>query len=161
MIDKSQMTEEEIKLNYITPAIEAVWARGSIRMEFPVTLGRIIIDGKKARRDKKGVADYLLFHNDSGAWFPLAVVEAKDNSHSVIGGMGQARRYAKAMKVPFAFSSNGDAFAMYDDLTGTETDVSHYIPMDRFPSHDDLWARYKSESGLSDDAESLLSTPYY
>lgn len=59
MVDKSQMTEEEIKLNYITPAIEATWARNSIRMEFPVTLGRIIIDGRKARRDKKGVADYL------------------------------------------------------------------------------------------------------
>ena len=66
MIDKSQMTEEEIKLNYITPAITATWAKSSIRMEFPVTLGRIVIDGKKARRDKKGVADYLLFHNDSG-----------------------------------------------------------------------------------------------
>ena len=161
MIDKSQMTEEEIKLNYITPAITATWAKSSIRMEFPVTLGRIVIDGKKARRDKKGVADYLLFHNDSGTWFPLAVVEAKDNNHSVLGGMGQARRYAKAMKVPFAFSSNGDAFAMYDDLTGTETDVSHYIPMDKFPSPDDLWQKYKTESGLSDAAESLLSTPYY
>ena len=161
MIDKSQMTEEEIKLNYITPAIEATWAKTSIRMEFPVTLGRIIIDGKKARRDKKGVADYLLFHNDSGSWFPIAVVEAKDNNHSVIGGMGQARRYAKAMKVPFAFSSNGDAFAMYDDLTGTETDVSHYIPMDKFPSPEELWQKYKSESGISDDAEKLLSTPYY
>lgn len=161
MIDKSKMTEEEIKLNYITPAITATWAKSSIRMEFPVTLGRIVIDGKKARRDKKGVADYLLFHNDSGTWFPLAVVEAKDNNHSVLGGMGQARRYAKAMKVPFAFSSNGDAFAMYDDLTGTETDVSHYIPMDKFPSPDDLWQKYKTESGLSDAAESLLSTPYY
>lgn len=161
MIDKSQMTEEEIKLNYITPAITATWAKSSIRMEFPVTLGRIVIDGKKARRDKKGVADYLLFHNDSGTWFPLAVIEAKDNNHSVLGGMGQARRYAKAMKVPFAFSSNGDAFAMYDDLTGTETDVSHYIPMDKFPSPDDLWQKYKTESGLSDAAESLLSTPYY
>lgn len=161
MIDKSQMTEEEIKLNYITPAITATWAKSSIRMEFPVTLGRIVIDGKKARRDKKGVADYLLFHNDSGTWFPLAVIEAKDNNHSVLGGMGQARRYAKAMKVPFAFSSNGDAFAMYDDLTGTETDVSHYIPMDKFPSSDDLWQKYKTESGLSDAAESLLSTPYY
>lgn len=70
MIDKSQMTEEEIKLNYITPAITATWAKNSIRMEFFVTLGHIVIDGKKARRYKKGVADYLLFHNDSGTWFP-------------------------------------------------------------------------------------------
>ena len=129
MVDKRDMTEEEIKLNYITPAIEATWPRTSIRMEFPVTLGRIIIDGKKTRRDKKGEADYLLFRSDSGAWFPLAVVEAKSNSSSVLGGMGQARKYAKAMKVPFAFSSNGDAFAMYVFLTGTETDVQNYIPI--------------------------------
>ena len=160
MIDKSDMTEEEIKLNYITPAIEATWDRSSIRMEFRVTPGRIIIDGKKAHRDKKGVADYLLFHNDSGAWFPLAVVEAKDNKHSVLGGMGQARRYAEAMRVPFAFSSNGNAFALYDSLTGTETDVSQYIPMNRFPSPKELWDRYKAESGMSDKAEALLSTPY-
>ena len=161
MVDKKDMSEEEIKLNYITPAIEATWPRTSIRMEFPVTLGRIIIDGKKTRRDKKGEADYLLFHSDSGAWFPLAVVEAKSNSSSVLGGMGQARKYAKAMNVPFAFSSNGDAFAMYDFLTGTETDVQNYIPMDRFPSPDELWERYRSESGISDEAAEILDTPYY
>ncbi len=161
MVDKRDMTEEEIKLNYITPAIEATWPRTSIRMEFPVTLGRIIIDGKKTRRDKKGEADYLLFRNDSGTWFPLAVVEAKANSSSVIGGMGQARKYAKAMKVPFAFSSNGDAFAMYDFLTGTETDVQDYIPMDKFPSPDELWERYRKESGISNEAADVLDTPYY
>ena len=92
MIDKKQMSEEEIKLNYITPAITATWPKSSIRMEFHVTNGRIIIDGKKTRRGKKGIADYILFHNDSGEWLPLAVVEAKDNTHSVLGGMGQAKR---------------------------------------------------------------------
>ena len=74
MIDKKQMSEEEIKLNYITPAITETWPKTSIRMEFPVTLGRIIVDGKKTRRSKRGEADYLLFHHDSGEWFPLAVV---------------------------------------------------------------------------------------
>lgn len=162
MIDKKQMTEEEIKLNFITPAIEATWDRTSIRMEFPVTLGRIIIDGSKYVRKKRGEADYLLFHNNSGEWFPLAVVEAKDNNHSVLGGMGQAKKYAKAMKVPFAFSSNGDYFAMYDFLTGTETDVEDYIPMDEFPSPQELWHRYRSENhDFTDEAEKMLSIPYF
>lgn len=50
MIDKSQMTEEEIKLNYITPAILEKWSKTSIRMEYYFTSGRITIDGKKAVR---------------------------------------------------------------------------------------------------------------
>ena len=99
-------------------------------MEFSITLSRIIIDGKKSRRSKKGAADNILFHNDSGEWFSLAVVEAKDNTHSVLGGMGQARKYAKAIDACFAFSSNGDVLAMFDFLTGEETDVEEYILMD-------------------------------
>ena len=105
MINKSQMTEEEIKLNYITPAITDKWSKSCIRMEFLVAPGRIMLDGKKAKRKDASRADYVLFYNDTSAWFPLAVVEAKDNKHSPFGGMPQAIRYAKAMKVPFAFSS--------------------------------------------------------
>ncbi|MBO6304518.1 MAG: DEAD/DEAH box helicase family protein [Selenomonadaceae bacterium] len=161
MINKKEMTEEEIKLNYITPAITRTWSKSSIRMEFSITLGRIIIDGKKTRRSEKGIADYILFHNDSGEWFPLAVVEAKDNNHSVIGGMGQAMKYAKAIDAPFAFSSNGDAFAMFDFLTGKETDAPNYISMDNFPSPEELWEKYKIESGITEAAEKMLSVPYY
>jgi len=161
MIKKKQMNEEEIKLNYITPAITRSWPKSSIRMEFSITLGRIVIDGKRARRSKKGAADYILFHNDSGEWFPLAIVEAKDNTHSVLSGMGQARKYAKAIDAPFAFSSNGDAFAMFDFLTGKETDVENYIPMDKFPSPDELWAKYRAESGITEAAEKMLAVPYY
>lgn len=161
MVDKKQMTEEEIKLNYITPAIIRTWPKSSIRMEFSITLGRIIIDGKKSRRSKRGAADYILFHNDSGEWFPLAVVEAKDNTHSVLGGMGQARKYAKAIDAPFAFSSNGDAFAMFDFLTGKETDVENYISLNEFPSPEELWAKYRAESNMTDAAEKMLAVPYY
>ena len=82
MIDKKDMSEEEIKLNYITPAITETWSKSCIRMEFPVTPGRIMLDGKKAKRKDAGIADYVLFYNDTSAWFPLAVVEAKDNNHS-------------------------------------------------------------------------------
>ena len=161
MVDKKDMTEEEIKYHYINPAIEANWPKSSIRMEFKINMGRIIIDGKKPKRDKHGEADYLLFHNDAGTWLPLAVVEAKNNNAAVIAGMGQARQYARAMDVPFAFSSNGDAFAMYDATTGYETPASEFLPMDKFPSPEELWKRYKKEANISDEAEDLLSTPYY
>lgn len=77
MIDKKDMSEEEIKLNYITPAITETWSKSCIRMEFPVTPGRIMLDGKKAKRKDAGIADYVLFYNDTSAWFPLAVVEAR------------------------------------------------------------------------------------
>ena len=102
MIDKKKMTEEEIKFHFINDALRRKWPKSSIRLEFTITLGRIIIDGKKTRRGQRGAADYVLFHNNAGEWLPLAIVEAKDNNHSVIGGMAQARKYAKAMDVPFA-----------------------------------------------------------
>ena len=161
LVSKQDMTEEEIKLNYITPAITARWDATCIRMELKVRDGRIIVDGKTAKRDNPSYADYVLFHNHVGQWFPLAIVEAKNNKSTVLGGMGQAKEYANAMDVPFAFSSNGDAFAMFDRLTGTETEAGDYIPMDQFPSPDELWARYQAESHISDAAAALLATPYY
>jgi type I restriction enzyme R subunit len=45
---------------------------------------------------------------------PIAVIEAKDNSHSVGAGMQQALAGAEALDVPFAFSTNGDAFLEHD-----------------------------------------------
>ena len=159
MINKSQMTEEEIKLNYITPAITDKWSKSCIRMEFLVAPGRIMLDGKKAKRKDASRADYVLFYNDTSAWFPLAVVEAKDNKHSPFGGMPQAIRYAKAMKVPFAFSSNGDSFVFHDMGTGVEIKD---IPMDAFPSPDELWSRFRADNiDFTDSEASLLTTPYH
>ena len=158
MIDKHDMTEEEIKLNYITPAISAKWSLPCIRMEYYFTAGRITIDGKKGKRGKAKKADYLLYHQDASRHFPIAIVEAKDNKHSALAGLPQAIDYCKTLKVPFAFASNGDTFTMHDMITGTEeTD----IPMGSFPSPDELWQRYKTESGLSDAEESILATPYH
>ncbi len=159
MIDKKQMTEEEIKLNFITPAIERTWPKNCIRMEFPITKGRIMIDGKIAKRGKAYFADYLLCYSDASLNFPLAVVEAKDNSHSPLGGLPQAIKYAMHMEdVPYAFASNGDSFTMHDMLTGEETTD---IPMDAFPSPEELWRRYRAESGFTDNEEKMLSVPYH
>ena len=86
------MTEEEIKLNFITPAIEkAGWNKPQIRMEYPITAGKIIVRGNMAKRLPKTFADYVLFYNNQ---IPLAIVEAKDDSHNTGDGMQQALRYA-------------------------------------------------------------------
>ena len=113
ILNKKQMSEEDIKLNFITPAIQPGWA-GHITMETKITDGRINIKGNMVARSKPKYADYLLYLN-SGK--PIAVVEAKDNNHTVSHGLQQAMTYAQMMDLPFAYSSNGDAFYEHDFLT--------------------------------------------
>ena len=75
ILGKKQMSEEDIKLNFITPAIQRGW-KGHITMETRITDGRINIRGNIVVRSKPKFADYLLYLNDGK---PIAVVEAKDN----------------------------------------------------------------------------------
>lgn len=103
------MTEEEIKLYYITPELQKKW-KNSIRMEFQITDGRIDIRGNMVSRRSPKKADYVLYYNDT----LLAIVEAKDNKHGVSDGLQQAMCYAQMLDVPFAYSSNGDAFMEHD-----------------------------------------------
>lgn len=123
-------------------------------MEYYFTDGRIQIEGKKASRKEGKKADYLLYFRPN---FPIAIVEAKDNKHTVLGGMRQAIEYADILKVPFAYSSNGDGFVERDMLTGAERNIS----MDQFPTAEELWARYKAETGMSNAQEILATAPYY
>ncbi|WP_332236860.1 EcoAI/FtnUII family type I restriction enzme subunit R [Sporolactobacillus sp. KGMB 08714] len=154
MVDKKQMTEEEIKLNFITPAIEKNWNKQQMRMEYFFTDGRINIAGKKAKRGKAKKADYLLFFTDN---LPLAVVEAKDNNHTVLGGMQQAITYAHILKVPFVYSSNGDGFVEHDMTTGKEKSLS----LSDFPSPEDLWQRHCKVTNISQEQKDIALTPYY
>ncbi len=158
ILDKHKMTEEDIKLQYITPAITAKWDRGKITMETKVTDGRINLKGNKAVREKPKKADYILYLNANN---PIAIVEAKDNNHTVSHGLQQAMTYAKMLDIPFAYSSNGDGFAEHDFLTGLEREFS----MDEFPTEAELIARYKAElnggAGVSLTQESVLAQPYY
>lgn len=110
ILGKKQMSEEDIKLNYITPVILKGW-KGHITMETKITDGRINIRGNIVARSKPKFADYMLYLNDGK---PIAVVEAKDNNHSVSHGLQQAMTYAQMMDLPFAYSSNGDAFYEHD-----------------------------------------------
>ena len=156
IIDKALMTEEDIKLNYITPAIQARGWKDRITMETAVrvTDGKVNLRGNIAVRGSPKKADYLLYLCANN---PIAVVEAKDNSHSVSFGLQQAMTYAVMLDLPFAYSSNGDGFAEHDFLTGLERE----IPLDAFPTYDELVARYKRESGFTPEEEAVLAQPYY
>lgn len=157
VLSKKQMSEEDIKLNFITPAIQPNW-QGHITMETKITDGRINIKGNIVARSKPKFADYMLYLNDGK---PIAVVEAKDNNHSVSHGLQQAMTYAQMMDLPFAYSSNGDAFYEHDFLTGQE----QQIDSDKFPTQDELVARYYAElnggKGISDTEKKIVSQSYY
>ena len=158
ILGKKQMTEEDVKLQFITPAILAKWSRDRITMETKITDGRINLRGNFVVRSKPKKADYVLYLSANK---PIAVVEAKDNAHSVSHGLQQAITYARMMDVPFAYSSNGDAFQEHDLLTGLE----RTLPLDSFPTAEELSARWERESnggkGISEAERKVIAEPYY
>ena len=103
--DKKSLSEMDIRTKFITPAIvSAGWSSFSqMREEYKVTNGRIIARGKICKREAPLKADYVLFYKPNK---PIAIVEAKDNNHTMADGIQQALQYADMMDVPFAFSSN-------------------------------------------------------
>lgn len=157
ILDKKQMSEEDIKLNFITPAIQEGW-ESHITMETKITDGRINLKGNMVSRAKPKFADYMLYLNDGK---PIAVVEAKDNNHSVSHGLQQAMTYAQMMDLPFAYSSNGDGFFEHDFLTGKERQIG----IDEFPTQDELIARYYAEvhggHGVTEAEKKVVDQPYY
>lgn len=154
MLTKKQMTEEDIKLQFITPAITATWKLSQITMETKITDGKINLKGNLVVREKPKKADYVLYLNDSK---PIAIVEAKDNKHTVSYGIQQAITYARMLDVPFAFSSNGDAFYEHDMITGQE----RQIDLDKFPSPAELLARFQAEKSLTPAEMQAINQPYY
>ncbi|WP_296869351.1 EcoAI/FtnUII family type I restriction enzme subunit R [uncultured Methanobrevibacter sp.] len=151
-----KLTEEEVKLRFITPAIEeAGWDKHSqIRMEYHFTDGEMLIRGNKAVRGKPKFADYLLFYESN---IPLAIVEAKDNNHSIGDGMQQAIDYAEILDVPFVYSSNGSGFLEHDMKNATEKEIS----LNEFPSPNDLWSRYLNEEEITPEEEKIITQPYH
>jgi len=154
------LSEEDIKLRYITPAImEKGWSVKDITMETKVKLtdGKINLRGNLVARGKAKYADYMLYYNKAN---PIAIVEAKDAHHSVSFGMQQAKEYCEMMDVPFAYSSNGFGFQEYDFLTGKERTLS----MADFPTKEELYKRFQEESnaggGLNADELKVINQPY-
>lgn len=154
ILDKKHMTEEDIKLQYITPAVTAKWNIKKITMETQITDGKVNLKGNFVFREKPKRVDYLLYLNANN---PIAVIEAKDNKHSVSYGLQQAMTYAQMLDLPFAYSSNGDGFAEHDFLTGKERQFG----LDEFPSEEELIARFRQESGLTAEQMTVIDQPYY
>ena len=157
IIPKWQMTEEDIKLNFITPALSPKW-NGRMTMETQITDGKINLRGNLVSRAQPKRADYVLYINANN---PIAIVEAKDNQHAVADGLQQAMTYAQMLDVPFAYSSNGDAFREHDFLMGIERDIA----MEDFPTPDELYARFQKGAnggaGLTQAEKAIIGQPYY
>lgn len=153
---KRQLSEEDIKARYITPALtNAGWdIKKQVRLEYAFTAGRIILRGNITARGKQKRADYVLFYKNN---FPLAIVEAKDNNHAVGAGLQQAIDYAKALDIDYVYASNGDGFVEQNLITG---EVSQ-LALAAFPSPEDLYKRYRIDKGISMAEEKVMLEPYY
>lgn len=156
ILSKKQMTEEDIKLNYITPALLNRGWKDKITMETAVkfTDGKVNLKGNLVVRETPKKADYILYLCANN---PIAIVEAKDNNHSVSFGLQQAMDYATMLDLKFAYSSNGDGFREHDFITGQERDLG----LDEFPTPEELIARYNSETNTTPQQEQIRKQAYY
>jgi type I restriction enzyme R subunit len=159
VIDKKSLSERDICTKFITPAVKrAGWDEFTqIREEVSFTKGRIIVRGKLVTRGKAKRADYVLYYKNN---IPIALIEAKDNTHSVGDGMQQGLEYAETLNIPFVFSSNGDGF-VFHDRTGGSTEKEADLGLDAFPSPTNLWVRYAAWKGLTSEAEQLVLQDYF
>jgi type I restriction enzyme R subunit len=158
-MDKRALSERDICTKFITPALrQAGWDEmAQIREEVGFTKGRIIVRGKLVTRGQAKRADYILYFKPN---IPLALIEAKDNAHSVGDGMQQGLEYATTLDIPFVFSSNGDGF-VFHDRTGVGGPIETNLALDAFPSPADLWARYRAWKGLTEEAERIVLEDYF
>jgi type I restriction enzyme R subunit len=158
-MDKATLSERDICTKFITPALrKAGWDEMlQIREEVSFTKGRIIVRGKLVSRGKAKRADYILYYKPN---IPIAIIEAKDNNHSVDDGMQQALEYATTLDIPFVFSSNGDGF-VFHDRTGSAAAAETNLSNDTFPSPVSLWSRYRAWKGLTPEAEEIVLQDYY
>ena len=158
-IDKRSMSERDICTKYITPAIKnAGWdLHTQVREEVPLTDGRVIVNGQTVSRGKRKRADYVLYYKPN---IPLAVVEAKKNEYEVGHGMQQALEYMQMMDLPFAFTSNGDAF-LFHDRSGNSSTIENELLMDSFPTPSELWESYCKWKGIDTADSSLVDQDYY
>lgn len=159
-LQKNKYTEQDICRIYITPAIQnAGWDSVSqIREQVTFTAGKIEVRGNSHKRGKQKRADYILYHKPH---IPLAVVEAKDNTHEIGAGIQQALKYAEILDIPFVYTSNGDGFVEHDK-TGQSTPIEKEITLDEFPSPEALWERYKQFKGIdTTETENIVSQDYF
>ena len=155
-IDKKKLSEQDISTKFIVPAIQrSGWdVMLQVSEQKFITDGRIILSGKSIKRGEKKKPDFVLSYHKN---FPLAVIEVKDNNHSIASGIQQALGYAEILDAPFSYSTNGDGFLEHDFLTGQQRDLS----IDQLPSPEELYNRYKQRKNIGDEVEKIIQTPYY
>ena len=158
-MDKKSLSERDICTKFITPALrKAGWdGMAQIREEVSFTKGRIIVRGKLVSRGKGKRADYILYYKPN---IPIALIEAKDNTHAIGDGLQQALDYAATLAIPFVFSSNGDGF-VFHDRTGMNAEKEATLGLDGFPPPGDLWNRYRAWKGLTVEAEEIVLQEYF
>ena len=158
-MNKKQLTERDICTKFITPALEqSGWDIATqIREEFPLTKGRIIVRGKLHTRAKHKRADYVLFYKPN---IPIAIIEAKDNNHSLGDGMQQGLGYAEMLQVPFVFSSNGDGFLFHNKIAKDGV-IERELALHDFPSAETLWQWWAEYKGLNQKQNELVTQDYY
>src|ERR1035441_1487099 len=158
-MNKKDLNERDICSKFISPAVQqAGWdPMLQIREEGSFTNGRIIVRGKLVTREKPKRAYYILYYKPN---IPIAIIEAKDNHHSVGAGIQQALGYAATLEIPFVFSSNGDGF-LFHDSTGNSAEKETHLSLDQFPSPAELWERYRVWKGLTADEEKIVLQDYF
>lgn len=150
------MNEAQTRLDLIDPKLKAAgWGENGsrIRVEFPITKGRLIGHGK---RGKHLEADYVLEYKNRR----LAIIEAKADTKNYTDGVAQAKDYAERLHIRYTYSTNGRHIYAIDMAEGTEGDVS------KFPSPDELWEmtyptpkeEYKKE--IANWRDRLLDVPF-
>lgn len=159
MTSKKDLSERDICTKYIQPAlVKAGWdIHTQIREEVSFTDGRIYVKGNLTTRGKRKRADYILYYKPN---IPIAIIEAKDNTHSVKAGIQQALAYAEILDIPCVYSSNGDGFYEHDRTRSTGK-IETELPLDRFPSPDTLWQRYKKYKGIASGAQERIAAQDY
>ena len=159
-MNKKDLSESDIKAKFITPAIlKSGWdEQTQLSREVFFTDGRIYVKGKLTTRGKRKFADYILFYKPN---VPIAIIEAKDNKHSLKSGIQQALDYANILDIPCVFSSNGDGF-YFHDKTNNDGQIETELSLDQFPTPEELWKKYKQYKGISaPEIETIVSQDYF
>ena len=158
-MSKKDLTERDICTKFVTPAVtQAGWdLLTQIREEVSFTKGRIIVRGRLVTRGKAKRADYILYYQPN---IPIALIEAKDNNHSVGDGMQQGLEYAATLDIPFVFATNGDGF-LFHDRTGHGVATETEFALHAFPAPNELWARYRTWKGLAPAQEEVVLQSYH
>lgn len=158
-MNKKELSERDICTKFITPAIlKSGWDKDrQIREEKSFTDGKIIVRGKKIIREEQKRADYILYFKPN---LPIAIIEAKDNKHTIGAGLQQAIQYGDILDIPFVYSSNGNGFIEHD-RTGISDVVERELTLDEFPTSEQLWGRYKKWKGIKESHENIITHNYH